>query len=243
MARPIGSYLGGMPLHLMAYKFKDENNTKFQAEARLTTGLDTSPFIGNKLEKSKITTSLTVNAENNMGICDMLFVMKCESLTKDLFRKHNKMILGLQFSHMPDDILRFNGPSTYGAKMEDSFKLGQQFKASIGLGVCLEHTQGNSPQASKSLVAKIKKKIDKYTSIIFQGSLTWIRRDRKIALTMEHRQNLTSKTTLISRLSYDNFREGSIRLKISSLDHPEIAFSMLVPLISAMIAKIKGEVF
>merc|ERR1711976_457620 len=95
----------------------DKLNDNFQGEARLTSGLEILPILGEKLETTKLTTSFTVNGSGS-GLKDLLIVMRCESLTKNFLKNNNKVYIGLQVSQMPDSILKLTGPFTFGAKID-----------------------------------------------------------------------------------------------------------------------------
>jgi hypothetical protein len=236
MARAMGKCVGGLPLYLRAEIPKDNSSNVFQGEASFTTGLDLLPIFGHKLETTKLTTSFAVNASDS-SFSDTLFILRCESLSKNLPRINNKILFGLQISRIPEGILRFNGSSTYGAKIENRVKLTREYKASISLGVLFAPTPGGGNQSLKSIIGEIKKKIEKHTSLRVQGSLKLSRRLRDTTFMIEHQKNLSPKTTLNTRISCENLREGSVRLRVLSLDHPELALSLLVPLVAVLMTK------
>lgn len=69
----------------------------------------------------------------------------------------------------------------------------------------------------------------------------WFRGEKIMQLAVGNTRNLTSKTQLTTKVQYGNKGTGSISLKVTSHDHPEIAYSLLVPVLGAIWARARGE--
>lgn len=67
------------------------------------------------------------------------------------------------------------------------------------------------------------------------------RNDRMIQLQLGGSVQATPQTTVNSRLTYNNKGQGSITVKVSSHDHVQIGYSLLVPVLGALWGKLTGN--
>ena len=68
-----------------------------------------------------------------------------------------------------------------------------------------------------------------------------MRNERVMQLALGNSRNLTPKTQLTTKVQYSNKGAGTVTLKVTSHDHPEIAWSLFVPVLGAIWAKFRGE--
>lgn len=67
------------------------------------------------------------------------------------------------------------------------------------------------------------------------------RNDKNLQLTVGGNVLATPQTNVSSRLTYSNKGQGSVTVKVSSHDHVQIGYSLLVPVLGALWGKMTGS--
>merc|ERR1711904_335796 len=106
------------------------------------------------------------------------------------------------------------------------------------MGFCRGHASGGNHQTGKKIHFDLEKKANGFRTLYFQGSIVWLGNTRFLQLGAGHQQNITSETTLSSKIQYSDKEDSSINLKIRTHDHLEIAFGLLVPVLGSIWTRI-----
>lgn len=67
------------------------------------------------------------------------------------------------------------------------------------------------------------------------------RNDRALAGNLSMQLQPTPETNLQSRCSLNSKSAGSVSLRVQSHDHPQLGYAVLIPVVSAIVNRLRGK--
>lgn len=228
--RPRGQYLGGVPFLSYCQVTKDKNQFAFQSQVE-----------GSYHHSSIWASTAEINAQT-IG-SDVLYTSRLESRTRT--GRRNKVTAGLIASKLGEDytLPLKPGAMAYGFKLDDRIKISPNAKLRASVGRVYTKA-GNSVDHGTAASADLKLRPggDPTTRVLLGGSAVFQRRDQTIAgnIATEYRlpkasgRGGKSDTIVSANANYTNKGNGQIVARINSHDYPQLALTMMVPILKSV---------
>lgn len=225
--RPRGQYLGGVPFLGYCQVTKDKQQFAFQSQAE-----------GSYHHHSKWASTAELNMQT-IGR-DVLYTQRLESRIRT--GRRNKVTAGAIVSKLGEDYSHpfTSGALAYGAKLDDRLKITPNAKVRASVGRVYTKAGATVDQGTAaSAEFKMKPGGDPTTRLLMGGSAVWQRRDTTLAgnIAGEFRvpkaggRGGKSDTIVSANASYNNKGNGQIGCRINSHDYPQLALTMVLPIL------------
>lgn len=228
MLRSKGQHLGGVPAFVMAQLHKDKTQFSLQSEAEASVH-----------HTSKHVTTATADLQT-IGQ-DMLYTSKVETRLK--VHPKDKLAVGLLASRLKEGYgPPTKGPVAVGMKLENKLKVRPNAKLTMGVGSMTTKTRaGRDTAHAASAEMKIRGAVDQSSQLLVGGSMMHFRKDLALGGNMAGQFNATPETQVSSRFSLNSKGTGQMVLRVASHDHPQLGYALLVPILGALVNKIRGS--
>lgn len=235
--RPKGQYLGGVPAVAWAQVQKDKSQFTFQGEAE-----------GSYYHSGRWVSTAACNVQT-IGR-DVLYTPRLETRLKT--GRRNKVAIGALFSKLGEDYSHpfKQGALAYGLKVDDRVRVLPNAKLRMSLGRMYTKA-GQAYDQGTALAAdlKIKPSADETARILMGGTAVWQRRDVVVGGNLSTEFKLPkggalggkSDTLCSMSAQYNNKGNGQLVLRLNSHDYPQLAGSMVVPVLASLWHRLFGK--
>ena len=92
-----------------------------------------------------------------------------------------------------------------------------------------------------SMAARLSQVVHAGAQVVAGTSFMNFRNDMAIAGNLAAQFSPTPETQVVSRCSLNSKSAGSVSMRVTSHDHPELGYSLLVPVVSAIVNRLRGK--
>ncbi|EIE27818.1 hypothetical protein COCSUDRAFT_26914 [Coccomyxa subellipsoidea C-169] len=214
-----GQHVGGIPLFAMAQMQKDKNQQMLNAD------VEASVYHTSRLVSTAALDLMTTQR-------DLIYTARAETRLK--IHPKDKAALGITVARL--------GPVAVGLKAENRLKLHKKAKLVSTLGrMTCKTRMGRENATAGQAELKLRLGDDQRSQIVAGTSFMNFRNDMAIAGNLAAQFSPTPETQVVSRCSLNSKSAGSVSMRVTSHDYPQLGYSLLVPIASALINRLRGK--
>ncbi|CAL8463774.1 g3308 [Coccomyxa elongata] len=223
-----GQYLGGIPVFAMAQMQKDKNQQMLNAD------VEASVYHNARLVSTGALDVMTTQR-------DLIYTARAETRVK--IHPRDKAALGITIARLVEEGgPPTKGPVAIGAKVENRIKLHKKAKLVSTLGrMTCKTRMGRENATAGQAELKLRLGDDQRSQVVAGTSFMNFRNDMAIAGNLAAQFSPTSETQVVSRCSLNSKSAGSVSMRVTSHDYPQLGYSLIVPVASAIINRIRGK--
>ncbi|KAK9917294.1 hypothetical protein WJX75_002892 [Coccomyxa subellipsoidea] len=223
-----GQHVGGIPLFAMAQMQKDKNQQMLNAD------VEASVYHTARLVSTAALDLMTTQR-------DLIYTARAETRLK--IHPKDKAALGITVARLVEDGgPPTKGPVALGLKAENRLKLHKKAKLVSTLGrMTCKTRMGRENATAGQAELKLRLGDDQRSQIVAGTSFMNFRNDMAIAGNLAAQFSPTPETQVVSRCNLNSKSAGSVSMRVTSHDYPQLGYSLLVPIASAVINRIHGK--